>query len=657
MRLLEPLQLGRTELRNRIVFGPHETNLGRGRAFSDRHVAYYERRAVGGAGLIVTEEASVHNSDWPYERCPRATDSGPGWQAIAAACHPHGAAVVAALGHAGMQGSSAYSQRETWAPSHVADVVTRELPKAMEAEDIEAVLDGFEHAARLAVVSGVDGVEVNAGQHSLVRQFLSGLTNLREDVWGGGEDGTGRLRFATEVLARVRAAVGDGIVGLRLSCDELAPWAGLTPESSADIAAALGGSIDYLVVVRGSIYSADATRPDSHVDAGFNLGLVEQHRAAVPREVALVAQGSIVDWGQAEWAIDDGRCDAVEMTRAQLADPDLAAKLVSGHNDRVRPCIRCNQRCQVRDARNPIVSCVVNPTVGFETTEDEAPPVAAHRRRFVVIGAGPAGLEAARVLAEAGHSVSVNDQRSETGGIVRDWSHATGRAPLVAIVDWLEAECRRLGVEIHLGERLEADDIEPLRAGGAEIIWCPGGQRGRRTYEVAGGKSVENTVIDALDLLAALRAGDGPPAGPVVVWDPIGGPVGISVAETLAPLLPVTLLTPDVITGMQLSMSGDLAASSTRLLQAGVTVVKHSVLRAVRAGEVEIEDRITNGRSTLAAATLVDAGHRHPTATPVGDAAAGDAVAPRTLHEAILEGRRVAIAASEAADRARAVDA
>ena len=204
MGLLDPLPLGSCAAPNRVMFGPHVTNLGdEERRFTHRHVAYYERRARGGCGVIVTEGASVHAGDWPYERAPLATCAGGGWRAVADACHAHGAVVIASLDHAGGQGSSAYSQRELWAPSRVPEVNSREVPKSMEATDIRTVVDGFAAAAAAAVAAGCDGVEVNAGQHSLVRQFLSGLTNQRDDEWGHD-----RLRFAREVLVAVRAAAG-----------------------------------------------------------------------------------------------------------------------------------------------------------------------------------------------------------------------------------------------------------------------------------------------------------------------------------------------------------------------------------------------------------------------------------------------------------------
>ena len=308
------------------MFGPIVTNLGDDdRSFTDRHVAFYAARSAGGSGIVVTEEASVHPSDWPYERAPLASRCAAGWRAIADRCHADGAIVVAALGHAGGQGSSAFSQAPLWAPSRVAEVNTREVPKSMEHEDISVVVAGFAAAATIAVGAGCDGVEINAGQHSLVRQFLSGLTNQRGDEWG-----VDRLKFACDVLAGVRSAIGtDHIVGLRLSCDELAPWAGVTPEMAPDIAAALAEHIDYLAVVRGSIYTVEKTRPDFHEPTGFNIELCRSIRAKVGESVAVFLQGSIVDPGQAEWALGDGVCDGVEMTRAQLADPQLASKLAT----------------------------------------------------------------------------------------------------------------------------------------------------------------------------------------------------------------------------------------------------------------------------------------------------------------------------------------
>src|SRR5450755_1182202 len=187
--LLDPVTLAGRRAPSRVVFGPLETNLGEGRSLSAAHVAYYARRAAGGGG--VTEVASVHDGDWPYERAPLAADCRDGWRQTARACHRSGALLLAGLGHAGLQGSSAYSQREMWGPSGFTDVVSRETPMIMEQPQIDAVISGFADAAVAAVESGADGVEIDAGAGALLRQFHSGLTNQRTDAYGPGAGGPG----------------------------------------------------------------------------------------------------------------------------------------------------------------------------------------------------------------------------------------------------------------------------------------------------------------------------------------------------------------------------------------------------------------------------------------------------------------------------------
>ena len=456
--LLDPVTLAGRRAPSRVVFGPLETNLGEGRSLSAAHVAYYARRAAGGGG--VTEVASVHDGDWPYERAPLAADCRDGWRQIARACHRSGALLLAGLGHTGLQGSSAYSQRELWGPSGFTYVASRETPMIMEQPQVDAIISGFAVAAAAAVAAGADGVEIDAGAGALLRQFHSGLTNQRTDAYGPGADrlradgcgptasGAGQLALTLAVLSAVRAAMGrDHVLALRLCCDELAPWAGITPEVGAEQAAALAPSLDLLTVVRGGPYAGSAYRPDAHTPPLFNADLAAAVRTVVRGAVPVVLQGSVVDAADAQAALAAGRADLVEMTRAQIADAELVAKLRAGYSERIRPCTLCNQACRVRDYRNPVISCVADPRSGHETTDPPEPAGMAEvigaaggaPREVLVVGGGPAGLEAARSAAARGHRVRVAERSGRLGGTLRAAAAGPARQRMARLADWPSA--------------------------------------------------------------------------------------------------------------------------------------------------------------------------------------------------------------------------
>jgi mycofactocin system FadH/OYE family oxidoreductase 1 len=646
--LASPWMMGSRPVPSRILFGPLVTNLGRNRSFTPGHTAFYKRRAAGGAGIIVIEEAAVHESDDPYERSPLATRCVDGWSEIANACRaaaPGDAPLVlAALGHAGGQGTSHWHQRPLWAPSAVPEVNTREVPKVMELDDIAEVVAGFASAAKLAKEAGCDGVEINAGQHSLVRQFMSGLTNMRADEYGSD-----RLRFAREVLTAVRGALAgsDAIVALRLSVDELAPWAGIVPDAGAQIAVDLSQWCDLLTVVRGSIFSVQATRPDGHEPAGFGIGLARQVTEALRAAgstTAVVAQGSIVDPAMAEQVLADGSADAVEMTRALMADAELPLRVAAGHPEQVRPCVLCNQTCQVRDNRNPIVSCVADPLTGFETSDSSISPdriKVALRGPVTVVGAGVAGLEAARVAALRGGAVRVVERSDRGGGVLRAAAAGAGRDRLAMLADWLEAECVRLGVQFDFGHEVTHSELARLRERGPVII-ASGGTHGPLPFNVGDGA----WVAQAVEVLSGSADLPSPP-GPLAVWDPIGGPIAVSMAEWLRwQGREVLFITPDLLIAEKLSMTGDLAPAHNRLIGGGVQIMKDTLLRSVDATSVTVEHRWSGETSTHAVAGVIVCGHRVPDdSLDPGEAypQAGDRVAPRSIYEAVLEGRRRAM--------------
>jgi len=264
----------------------------------------------------------------------------------------------------------------------------------------------------------------------------------------------------------------------------------------------------------------------------------------------------------AQDALASGTADAVEMTRAQIADPELVSKVRAGVPGTVRPCVLCNQACQVRDPRNPVVSCIGEPSSGHETEDAPVTGATSRPQRVLVVGGGPAGLEAARTAALRGHRVRVVERAVGPGGAVRAAAAGAGRERLAQITDWLASECARLGVELDLGRELGGADIE---AHDGTVLICTGSRDGRRDYLVEPPADIR-TARSVLE-----RAADGAlPGGPCVIWDPVGGPIGISVAELLAADREVALVTHDLIPGTQLARSGDLADASTRLQRAGI---------------------------------------------------------------------------------------
>jgi 2,4-dienoyl-CoA reductase (NADPH2) len=339
-------------------------------------------------------------------------------------------------------------------------------------------------------------------------------------------------------------------------------------------------------------------------------------KAAVP-DTTVYLQGSL-DAETAERAVTDGVCDAAEITRGQLADADLVSKLQQGQ--RVRPCIRCNQTCQVRDNRNPIITCVVDPTTGHETDDPDWTAPATRTRSVVVLGAGPAGLETARIAAQRGHTVTVIDTAHTAGGAAALLPHAR------PFIEWQVAELADAGVQINLSSTSAPEAAVVVQATGSR----------RRPLEVPVDASAR--VFDVADVLRGTPL----PDGVIALLDPIGGPIAVALAEQLGDR--AVLITPDQIAGNELARTGDLAPANTRLAQRNVRIERRSIVRAITAHGVEVDDRFTGERRTIECAAVVDCGFRLPDEAMSGATQVGDCVAPRTILEAVLEARRAALA-------------
>jgi mycofactocin system FadH/OYE family oxidoreductase 2 len=644
-RLFQPLKIGPREARNRILFGSHATNLAHQNLLSPQHIDYYAARAKGGAGVIVLEEHIVHMSDMPYESAVLGYLPGTA-RAVAAAVegvHAHGAVACVQLNHNGQQSTSAHHQRELWAPSPVADVASREVPKEMELADIRAVIEGFAQVARTVTQAGADGIELQIADSSLLRQFLSPLTNQRSDNYGGTLEN--RLRFVQETLEAVDAAMGtDHALGVRFCADELAPWAGLTPEQSLEIVHMLvaTGRIDYVTVTMGSILSTQMFpfNASMHVPLGYAVHLAGAIKAVVG--IPVFAAGRIMSAAQAERILAEEQADGVEMMRALIADPTLPRLSQEGRAGRVRPCISCNQGCQVRGVMNATISCSVNPDVVHAQALPSEKPAIKIRQKVYIVGGGPAGLEAARTAALRGREVVLYEREATPGGAAALAAKGPGRGELQLITDYLQSELEQLGVEVHTGVEVTEEMI--LAQHPHTVIIATGALAGTGLLPIPGHDLPH--VIDIRRMLA----GEPIDGQRVVVVDETDSHGVLTAVEMLAAVgKNVEVVTEDLYVGRDLVATHDLVLWKQRVLSYGVTMTPHTTIVRIEPGKVIIVDRFAEVEQELPADVVVLGTYERPSQELYlalkghvpGLFRIGDCVAPRRIEQAILEGRLV----------------
>lgn len=481
-RLLKPLRVGSRTLRNRIIVTAHATyNIDAEHLPNEDDVAYFAERARGGVALVAMGTTAVHpSSPTPYGIYHNFDDRiVPRYEALSSAVHEHGALVVPQLGHMGARTDG--EAGPVWAPSQVSHHLWGSVPYAMSRADVHTVVEAYAAAAERAVRGGMDGVEISVGHGQMVNLFLSPLTNQREDEYGGSDDA--RFRFCREVLEGVRASIGDHLLLVRVNgSDEVSGSLDQDMWLDIDQRIAESGLVD-AINVSANFYGS--VIPTMAVSRGCYLHYARAVRARVDLPVGAV--GRITDPTMAAQALEDGDADFVGMTRAHIADPHLVTKVREGRADEIRPCIGCIQMCQGELGRHRNVKCVYNAVTGRERflREVETTP-APIRRRVVVVGGGPAGLETARVSALRGHDVTLFDERSELGGVVRVAARTDGRDSLVDAVDWLGNEVRRLGVDVRLRRTAEArhvmalePDVVVLATGASDALpqWAAGEDR------------------------------------------------------------------------------------------------------------------------------------------------------------------------------------
>lgn len=461
--LLHPLTIGKLTLRNRIMSTSHACGLEVDGLPLEAYQRYHEEKAVGGIALSMFGGSSNVDRDSPNifrQLNVGSDDIIPHFQRFSERMHAKGAALMCQISHLGRRGNPyAGDWLSTIGPSPVRETLHRSIPKEMDEHDIDRVVRAYAAAAYRCKQGGLDGLETLAGGH-LIGQFLSPITNRRTDRFGGSVEN--RCRFALMVHEAIRRAVGDDfLVGMRFVVDE-GPGGALNFDDCVTIGLILkeAGAVDFFNAVYGSMDTTRALAEENMPGMGSPLAPWVRPVGAFRREIGLPVfhAARISDIASARFAVAEGLVDMAGMTRAQIADPHLVNKLADGNEDLVRPCVGATH-CQ--SPYRP--SCLHNPATGREQTLAHVVPVSrTPGKKVVVVGGGPAGLEAARVSAERGHVVSLYEAASELGGQVIVGAKGSWRRDLRGIVEWRVAELERLGARVHTSRYMEAEDILAL---------------------------------------------------------------------------------------------------------------------------------------------------------------------------------------------------
>ena len=536
--LLQPYQLRHLRLKNRIMTTSHEPAYPEDGMPKARYRAYHVERARAGIALTMTAGSATVARDSPpvFNNILAYRDDVVPWlKDLADACHEHGAAVMIQLTHLGRRTS--WSKAD-WLPvlssSHEREAAHRSFPKKMEGWDIERIIGDYADAAERMRAAGLDGIELQAYGH-LMDQFWSPLTNTLDAPYGGTLDN--RLRFTFEVLRAIRRRVGaEFIVGVRYTGDEDLPG-GLTAADGLEISRRLKdcGMVDFLNVIRGHI-DTDAGLTDVIPVQGMrsspHLDFAGQIRAATGFPTFHAAK--IQDVTTARHAIASGKLDMVGMTRAHMTDPHIVRKIVAGREDSIRPCVGANF-CLDRIYQGGEAYCIHNPATGRELTMPHDIAPARARRKVVVVGAGPAGLEAARVAAERGHAVLVFEAASRPGGQIRLTARSARRREMIGIIDWRMARCEEHHVEFRFNALADAAMV--LAEQPDVVIVATGGLP--HTDVLRHGNEL---VVSSWDILS----GDVRPGRKVLLFDDAGDHPALQAAEVIAQSgAAVEIMTPD----------------------------------------------------------------------------------------------------------------
>jgi dimethylglycine catabolism A len=638
---------GHAEAPNRIVSTSHGTNMAVDGAPAERIIAYHAAKAAGGCGTVMmfgSASASSLTPVLPNHVNLWDPDAEPGLRAAARAVQAHGALALSQVTSSGRR-SYHHLDRCGVGPSATVSQLSPGIPHVLSVAEIHRMVDDYAAACRRLKACGLDGADLAFYADQLPDQFWSPAINLRTDRYGGNLDN--RLRFSLEALEAVRGAVGrDFIVGARVSGDDTLPE-GLQPDELLQIITRLDrtGRLDYFTVTGGTVSTFRArgyNNPSAYYGLGTFVHLAARIKAAVGTPV--IVTGRIVTPAQAEEILQRGAADLVGMTRALIADPEMPRKAREGRVDDIRVCMGSGEGCIDRLYFGMPIGCVQNPVIGRER-EWGTLVAAATARRVVVVGGGPAGMEATRVLAERGHRVTLFERADRLGGALRIAARAPGWEAYAGAVDWLARQLARLHVDVRFGLAATA---AWLLAEGPDAVVVATGAESRRPQL----RGVDQPhVASATEVLA----GTAPVEGRCVILDETSYTPGPKVADALSQAGHAV----EIVT-RQYSLGEDIGTTLRaklleRLLRQGVTITVLAAPVAIELGYVRVRHMLTDAEWTIPADTVVlasggqarDQLYHELAALTAGQADApalhliGDAYAPRNLLQAMLDGAHV----------------
>lgn len=634
--LFSPIKLGPVEIKNRIVMSNHETGFG---FFSsglpeDKYIEYLKARAKGGCGLIITGVCVIHHSCASFGNEEPLSPAGlaPRLRKLADAVHQYGTKIFLQLVHLGKESDSTLKLKPLISFSPISSFSTRERPKVLSEEEIQEMIEGFGGYARAAREGGFDGVELHGSHGYLIQQSWSNWGNQRTDKWGE------QMAFSTAVLERVRSEVDNSkmSVGFRISSDDLHPG-GMDNEKMQEVAKKLEatGKVDFLNCSAGSQFGHyTLVIGPCYVPLGMFVPFHGLIRGAVEK-TPIFASVRINDPVQAEKILEDGHADLVVMTRGQIADPELANKAQAGKLEDIRHCIACVQGCINRIFRELSITCTQNAAVGREGSSELKP--ADKKKKVVVIGGGPAGLEAARVAAERGHQVVLFEKEKELGGQINTIKRVPERDEFSEIVRWRKFQLDKLGVKVLLGKNADAPAI--LAENPDAVVVATGSRPVEPSFKFKDRKKIKNQVEALWDTDSLGEH--------VVIVDYIFKQQGITLADYLTGIgKKVDMVTPVYMPGVLLGFT-EIPIMLMRCFTKGVNFILNNNIKEFSDGKVTYINHFDKREGEIEgvdSVVMIEAGLQNDELFwglkgKVKELyRIGDAASPRDLLQAIREG-------------------